>query len=112
MQCGEFWLMHFPFTHGSGGKRRPVLIVSGDDFNRGDDVVVVPVSASADPASPYVTQIDPGKPQFGSTNLARPSSVKWTKPFTISKSRLLRRIGDLDGDALSTIQDSIASVFS
>ncbi|MFH0983509.1 MAG: type II toxin-antitoxin system PemK/MazF family toxin, partial [Planctomycetota bacterium] len=41
MKCGSVCLTQFPFTNGTSAKMRPVLVVSKDEFNAGEDVVVV-----------------------------------------------------------------------
>jgi hypothetical protein len=40
MICGDILLARYPFTDGSASKLRPVLVVSSDQYNVGDDLVV------------------------------------------------------------------------
>ncbi len=111
MKCGEILLVEYPFTDTSGSKIRPVLVVSIDEFNTGDDLVFVPLSATADPTDPRVFPIPKTAPFFAQTGLKSPSAVKWTKPLTISRRILRRRLGRLPSAPLSEIQANVRSLF-
>lgn len=112
MNCGDILLVHFPFTNGSAAKLRPVLVVSEDRFNQGDDIVVLPISSQPDPGDPFSYYIDTSLPKFRSTNLRMSSSVKWTKPLTIDKRTATRRLGTLHPDCLEEIRSRLRSLFS
>lgn len=112
MRVGEIWLVDFPFTDGSGGKLRPVLLVSADKFNVGGDVVVVPVSSQVYSGDPYAYPLDPAMPAFRLSGLKTVSSAKWTKPVTLAAKIFRRRLGHLTGKPLDEIRDLVRSVFS
>lgn len=94
MTSGTICLIQFPFTDGSGAKVRPVLVVSQDRFNHGEDVLVVPISSRPQPGDPFTVTIPSNSPQFAATKLKQSSAVKWAKPFTTSKRLILRRLED------------------
>ena len=79
MKCGSVCLTQFPFTDGTSAKVRPVLVVSKDEFNTGDDVVVVPISSKPLQDDQYSVFIDSSSPCFPATGLQISSVVKYTK---------------------------------
>ena len=111
MKCGEVVLVTFPFTDLSGSKVRPTVVVSADDYNRGDDVVVVPISSVPDASDPHSFLLASSDPAFRNTGLRQTSSVKWTKPLTIAKRVIQRRLGALGSESLRNIQLNIQGVF-
>jgi len=112
MNRGSTCLVEYPFSDGTGAKVRPVLVVSNDDFNRGADVVVVPISSRPNQADPYSVFIDENSSVFQGTGLRRSSSVKWSKPFTLDKSLLIRRLGALDERLAQRVSDAIVTLFA
>lgn len=42
---GRILLVEYPLTDHTAAKQRPALVVSGVEFNRGEDFVVVPLSS-------------------------------------------------------------------
>lgn len=111
MNCGDIVTVNFPFTDHSGGKIRPALIVSVDEFNAGADVVFVPIS-SAPKSDPYVFIIEDAAPYFPQTGLRRTSAVKWTKPMTVARSVVYAKLGTLPTFELAAIQANIRRMFT
>lgn len=111
MNCGWTCLVEYPFSDGTGAKVRPVLVVSRDEFNNGDDVVVVPISSRPDKSDPYSIYIDERSSLFSKTGLRYSSAVKWSKPFTMDKSLLIRRLGFLDEQLLMQVAASLLTLF-
>jgi mRNA interferase MazF len=112
MNCGDVVLVHFPFTDVSGSKLRPALIVSGDSFNKGDDRVLIPISSAPSAGDPFAAIIVDNDPAFGQTGLRQSSSLKWTKPLTLSKRLITRRLGTLPEPRLGEVRAQIREVFS
>ena len=112
MRCGDIYLVSYPFTDHSGTKVRPVVIVSSDEFNQGDDVVVLPISSAPDSTDPYSLSISQTSPHFSATGLRCESAMKWTKPLTISRRVVQRRLGTLDHGLLADVRERLISVFS
>jgi mRNA interferase MazF len=112
MKRGEVWLAHFPFTDDSSTKLRPVLVVSADRLNSGEDVVVVPISSRPDRDDPYSIYLEPSDAEFAATGLRFPSAIKWTKPMAISKRVITRRLGKLSQARIDEVCESVASLFS
>ena len=108
---GRLLLVAYPFTDHTTGKERPVLVISGMDFNRGEDVVVVPLSSRVVPNDPFGFPISDTEPYFPQTRLTRSSSVKWSKPMTISSKVVVRKLGMLPPAELKQVQEKVQSLF-
>jgi mRNA interferase MazF len=112
MKCGDICLVQFPFTDGTAAKLRPVVVISSDGFNDGEDVVVLPISSSVQVADALSVLIQKSSPHFRQSGLKYPSNVKCTKPLTISKRLLLRKLGVLAPGLLDEVRAILAKLFS
>ena len=111
MKPRAIWLADFSKTETGDVKRRPVLIVSDDAFNKGPDVVILPISHSADVSDPHVVGVTVA--EFPKTGLARlPSSIRWTKPTTLPKSLLLEKKGILSQQTFDVVRKKLKTVFT
>ena len=112
MNRGDVCLAHFPFTDASAAKVRPVLVISADAFNSGGDVVVLPISSAPDSKDAHSFMIDSSSQLFAPSGLRKTSSVKWTKPTTIAKTVIIRRLGRLPKEAVDQITSLLFSSLS
>ncbi len=112
MKCADICLIQYPFTDGTAAKLRPVLVISSDGFNAGEDVVVLPISSSVDSADKFSIAIQQESPYFNQSGLRYASSVKCTKPLTIAKRLLSRRLGNLAPELLVNVRTILAQLFS
>ena len=110
MKRGDVCLAHFPFTDASAAKLRPILIVSTDVFNSGDDVVVLPISSNPEADDHHAFRIDSSSPHFKATGLRFSSAIKWTKPMTIAKCVITRRLGKLENGIMTRICQLLSQV--
>ena len=108
---GRLLLVTFPFSDHSAGKQRPVLVVSGIDFNQGEDVVVVPLSSRITPDDPFGFPLSETAPYFSQTRLRQGSAVKWTKPMTISSKVVTSKLGTIPPDVFREVQEKMHSLF-
>ena len=98
---GEIWLVDLDPTRGhEQAGRRPVLILSVDDFNLGpaDLVIVVPLTSRIRSIPSHI-RIDP--PEGG---LSRPSAVLCEAVRSISKKRLVRSWGRASATTLAKVE--------
>ncbi len=109
---GNLLLVTYPFTDQTTAKQRPVLVVSGVEFNQGEDVVVVPLSSRVVPDDPFGFPIHATEPYFPQTRLRAGSTVKWTKPMVISARVVSRKLGIVPPAVLKEIQRLVRSLFS
>jgi mRNA interferase MazF len=109
MKRGDICLATFPFTDHTGSKVRPVLIVDAGDVQ---DIIAVPISSNPAPGDPRAYFIDQSSSDFAATRLRGPSSIKWSKPMTISRSVLRKRLGELKGAALQDVLSEMSRMFA
>ncbi len=112
LQAGEIVLLQYPFTDTSGIKLRPALIVSADKFNRGEDLIAVPISSRVVPDDAYGFVIAETDAFFPQTGLRCSSAVKWTKPMTISRLVIKSRKGSIPQPVLEAIRAKIRLLFT
>jgi mRNA interferase MazF len=88
MRPGEIFLAQFPFGDVAGMKLRPVVLVTGP-MGSIPEVLVAYIS-SVIPAQPLPSDLllDPGEPEFRSTNLKTISALRLLKLATIHSSSL------------------------
>ncbi|MBK7869517.1 MAG: type II toxin-antitoxin system PemK/MazF family toxin [Saprospiraceae bacterium] len=85
----EIVLVPFPYSDLSATKRRPVLIISNDDYNQRFDDILVCVITSNLYKDDYSVELFNDDLEMGV--LPENSVVKAHKLFTIHKSRVLRK---------------------
>jgi mRNA interferase MazF len=104
---GEIWLVAFGAARrGEPGKNRPAIVVSPDGLLAGGEdelVVTVPLSSSRTPSRlrppvPSDTGID-------AESAAIPRGIR-----AVSRSRLLRRIGEVEPETLAAIERALRTV--
>jgi mRNA-degrading endonuclease toxin of MazEF toxin-antitoxin module len=111
MKARAIWLADFAETATGDVKLRPVLIVSENEFNNGLDVVVLPISHSADVSDPLVVGVT--QAEFTKTGLQKmPSSIKWTKPYALPKVLLKKKLGTLSQATFDSVRKKLKSVFT
>jgi mRNA-degrading endonuclease toxin of MazEF toxin-antitoxin module len=111
MKPRAIWLADFSKTETGDEKLRPVLIVSASAFNGGGDVVTLPMSHSADISDPHVVSVT--IEEFPQTGLAKlPSSIRWTKPTTLPKTLLRKKLGVVSQRTLDVVRKKLKSMFT
>lgn len=109
MRRGDVVLIAFPFTEASDVKLRPAVVVSADDLPTGPDVVVLPISSRLDGGDPHVVRV--GAADLRATGLKKPSVVKWSKPATLHRRLLRRRLGEMPNALLGEIDAGLRTLF-
>jgi mRNA interferase MazF len=101
---GEIWLAHLDPARGhEQAGTRPILIVSDDLFNRGPAglVIAVPITSRLRPI-PFHVRMTP--PQGG---LTVESAALCEAVRSISKERLVKRLGAVSGGTLELVEDRL-----
>ena len=101
---GEIWLAELDPTRGrEQAGRRPVLVLSVDEFNQGpaELIIVAPVTSRIRGIPSHV-RINP--PQGG---LSRPSAVLCEAVRSISKNRLVKGWGRITPSSLDRVEDCL-----
>lgn len=102
---GDIVLIPVPFTDLSSQKRRPVVVISNNSYNRhGADIVVVAMT-SHPAASPHPFQITSADLADGALN--RPGTVRVDKIYTLAKTIVVKRFGKVSPIVVERIRKMI-----
>jgi mRNA interferase MazF len=111
IQRGEVWWAALPEPAASEpGYRRPVLVVSSDEFNRSRirtviaAVLTTNLGLAAAPGNVLVTA--------GEAGLPRDSVVNVSQVVTVDKSFLAERAGRLGGRAMLAVEDGLRTALA
>jgi len=101
-------LVSFPFTNLTTTKRRPALIVSPDEYNSNQDVVIAFITSKLG----LEFRIGDYRIQYWSeANLPKPSMVRM-KFAAIEKSIVIKKLGKIVGKDIENIQKLLIDFFS
>ena len=106
MQRGEIWWSSLPTPDGSSpGFRRPILVIQSNEFNRSRINTVV----AAVITSNLALAIAPGNVRIParSSGLKKASVVNVSQVITVDKSFLAERVGKLNTQQLSAVEDGL-----
>ena len=101
-----FWADLVPRSGSEQTGRRPVIIVSHDGFNQATgwrSIIVIPISTSGSQARRGLTVV----PLDGSRFLSQTSVAVCHQITTIDRSKLVERMGSLNHDALSAVEEGL-----
>lgn len=101
---GEIWLVDLnPVKGHEQAGRRPGLVMSVDLFNKGPAglVVVLPITTKAKGIPFHVETTDLN------SGLARQSFIKCEDIRSISKERLIQKIGTVSPETMASVEDRI-----
>jgi mRNA interferase MazF len=106
---GEIWLVAFGAARkGEPGKNRPAIVISADGLLAGteDDLVVtVPLSSSL--AVSRLRPTIPATAGIDAESAAIPRGIRG-----VSRSRLLRRIGEVEPETLAAVERALRTVLA
>ncbi|MCL2096851.1 MAG: type II toxin-antitoxin system PemK/MazF family toxin [Oscillospiraceae bacterium] len=106
---GDIVLIPVPFTDLSSSKKRPVLILSSDDYNKNtDDLIVAAITSNIDekPYSIIITTDD-----LVDGNLLHKSCVRADKLYTLAQSIVIKNFGTLKSETLTTVIKIMYKIF-
>ena len=109
MKQGEVWLIDLDPTVGAEmNKTRPAVIVNDDQLGKLPLEVIVPVTDWKEHYSvaPWMVAINPSS----QNGLAKKSSIDCFQIRSVSKNRLIKRIGNITFSELLQVQERIAKV--
>ena len=107
---GDVILARIPFiSEPAQEKTRPAVVIQNDVGNRvSPNLIVVPVSSRVPSRRyPTVVIVSRGDPHFEGTGLERDSAVQAGAITTISKSRVLLRVGRLSPAVLAALDQAV-----
>ncbi len=101
----EICLLPIPFSDLSSNKRRPVLVISNDDYNsKTDDILVMAITSNLQDktTSVLIEQIDM---EIGI--LKSVSQVRVDKIYSINKELIIKTFGEINTDKFDKIIQSL-----
>ena len=102
---GDIILIPIPFTDLSSQKRRPVIVVSNDTYNRKTrDIVVVAMTSNPD-AVDYSFAVTSSDLEKGTLN--RPGKVRVDKIYALSQSIVVKTFGRVNATTLDRIRKTL-----
>ena len=102
---GDIILIPIPFTDLSSQKRRPVIAVSNDTYNRKTrDIVVVAMTSNPD-AVDYSFAVTSSDLEKGTLN--RPGKVRVDKIYALSQSIVVKTFGRVNVTTLDRIRKTL-----
>lgn len=101
-------LVPFPFTDLSTSKKRPALIISPANYNKGFDVIIMFVTSNV---SAFGRSGDYKLKRWKEAGLPKPSMTRM-KLATIDKSIIIRKIAKLTDTDIQAIQKIVIDFFS
>jgi mRNA interferase MazF len=102
---GEIVLIPVPFTNLSSEKRRPVIIISNDEYNQMTADMVVVAMTSTPSVGQYNFTITSADLTQGKLN--RPGTVRVDKIYTLDQSLIVRTFGQVNSQILTRIQTTL-----
>ena len=105
---GDIILIPIPFTDLSSRKRRPVIVISNDIYNRtANDIVVIALTSN-----PKVTDFSfsISSADLVRGKLKRPSRVRVDKIYTLSKTIVVNTFGSVPPTVLTRIRHILADL--
>jgi mRNA interferase MazF len=101
-------LVPFPFTDLTSIKKRPALIISPDDHNKSDDVVLMMITSNLKSSK---NLYDYKLLEWDKSGLPKPSMTKM-RVSTIKQTIILKKIGTLQSKDIKNIQKLVLKFFS
>ncbi|HSK72809.1 MAG TPA: type II toxin-antitoxin system PemK/MazF family toxin [Pyrinomonadaceae bacterium] len=101
----EIVLVPFPYSDLTASKRRPVLIVSNDDYNQNFQDVVVCVITSSRHLDSYSIELKNDDLEMGV--LPETSIVKTHKLFTIHQSKIIKKFSLVKSEYFKQVSERI-----
>jgi len=101
MRRGEIWTVAGGADY--AGKPRPVVIVQDDRFSGTQSVTVVPLSTNPIDAPIFRRAVEPST----RNGLSQPSRIMADKLMTVPRTKLGRKIGELEAEHLIWIGQAV-----
>jgi mRNA interferase MazF len=110
LEQGDIVLIPVPFTDLSSQKRRPVIVISNNEYNRTtDDIVGVAMTSNPAPTSYGITITSA---DLASGQLNRPSQVRVDKIYTLAQAIVVTTFGRVDSSVLDRIRALLQNLAS
>jgi mRNA interferase MazF len=105
---GDIVLIPVPFTDLSSQKRRPVIVISSDIYNRGALDVIVVAMTSNPTVSAYSFRIESNDLVEGTLN--RPGTIRVDKIYTLAQSIVVKKFGRVSPSVVARIRQILTTL--
>jgi mRNA interferase MazF len=105
---GDIVLVPVPFTDLSSQKRRPVIVISNNAYNRASPDALVVAMTSNPAVVPYSFRIRTADLIEGSLN--RPGTVRVDKSYALAQSIFIKKFGKVSPGILELIRQHMNSL--
>lgn len=105
---GDILLIPIPFTDLSSQKRRPVIVISNDQYNRKTSDIIVVAMTSNPQVTDFSLSITSSDLVEGALN--RPGKIRVDKIYTLSQAIVAKTFGQVDDKTLSRIRRRLANL--
>ena len=107
---GDILLVPVPFTDLTSGKKRPVLVLSNDDYNdKIEDVIVAAITSNLS-AKKYAVLLSNNDLDNG--NLKQDSCIRTDKIYTLSQSIVISRFGAVKKYIMDAVREKIIELIN
>ncbi|WP_249043431.1 type II toxin-antitoxin system PemK/MazF family toxin [Paenibacillus faecis] len=107
---GDIVLIPIPFSDLTSNKRRPVLVLSNDDYNRRyQDVIVAAVTSNV---TKREYQIVITNDEMAEGELKATSAIRADKIYTLSQSIVVKKFGSVQASVLLDVKSQMNSWYS
>ncbi len=110
LEQGDVVLIPIPFTDLSSQKRRPVVVISNNDYNRKSQDAVVVAMTSNPEETDYSFTVTTSDLEKGT--LKRPSRIRADKIYTLSQSIVVQNFGRVKAPTLERIRKTLQELIS
>lgn len=107
---GDIVLVPVPFTDLTSQKRRPVIVISNDAYNRQSADVVVVAMTSNPTKTLFSFQVTASDLVNGTLN--RPGTVRVEKIYTLAQSLVVKRFGRVSESVMRRIRQLLHTITS
>ncbi|MFQ6043851.1 MAG: type II toxin-antitoxin system PemK/MazF family toxin [Candidatus Poribacteria bacterium] len=106
----DILLIPIPFTDLTTQRRRPVLVVSNNDYNdKTEDIIVVAMTANL-VSKDYALLVSSTDLEEGT--LSQPSMIRTDRIYTLNKGIVIRKFGVLNVEVFRCVTDLLQDLFS
>jgi len=104
-------LIPIPFTDLSSNKKRPVVVISNDDYNlSSNDIIVIAITSNIEFSNDYCIPIDNSNLENGI--LPKKSIVRCDKIYTLSKDIIIKKFNKINFETFNLIQNKIDNLIN
>jgi mRNA interferase MazF len=108
LKQGAIVLIPVPFTDLTSLKRRPVIIISSNEYNRESSDMIVVAMTSNPTQTAYSFTVTNAELEEGSLN--RPGKVRVDKLYTLSQNLIVRTFGNVNPATIERIRTLLNDV--